>query len=199
MSDIRVIVVGSFNRKKAREVRAFLSGLPIEVRGLPDFPSVEPVNEDADSFIGNAAKKALGLARQLDMPVVADDSGLEVDALDGRPGVFSARYAGGRATDAERNRKLLREMAHLPPDRRTARFRCAVAFASPSEVLFTHEAACEGAISHEPRGRHGFGYDSVFVPRGYQNTFGELDPTVKSRTSHRGQAFRAFRAWLAGK
>jgi len=195
------IVVGSFNQAKAAEMAELLGGLPVRVRSLREFRGVHPVPEEGDTFTENARAKALGLARQIPdealLGLVADDSGLEVDALGGRPGVYSARYLGDQATDPERVQGILRELGDLPPESRTARFRCHVAFADARHVLLETEGVVEGRISFAAAGNFGFGYDPVFVPVGFDKSFGELGAEVKHRISHRAQALRLFRERLA--
>jgi len=191
-----MIYVGSMNAKKAREIRSLLAGLPVEVRPLPAAGIVE-IEETGTTFEENARLKALGLARQLNAWVMADDSGLEVDALDGRPGVYSARYAGPDATDEMLCVKLLGELADVPDERRTARFRCCIAFADPDGIVLETAGACEGSIARRRRGDNSFGYDPVFIPAGHGHTFGEMAPEEKHELSHRGKALRAFRRALA--
>ena len=199
------LVIATRNRHKTREIRAVL-GDGVQYLTLNDFPDAPTVVEDADTFPGNAAKKAEALARWLaDQPiahehrrisVLADDSGLEVDALNGAPGVVSARFAAldseqsANSTDTDNTAKLLRLRRDVPTPSRTARFRCAIALAKVGDAgpprLF--EGACEGCILDEPRGTNGFGYDPVFQPLGYAESFAELGETVKNRISHRARA-----------
>ena len=203
----RPIVVGSFNRAKAAEMAELLAGIHVPVRSLVDFPNVRPVPEDGKTFAENSRLKALGLAQQVMTPdllgVVADDSGIEVDALHGRPGVHSARYAGEDATNPERVRLLLSELGDLPPEKRTARFRCHVAFADAERILLETNGTIEGRISFAPAGDLGFGYDPVFIPLGYAKTFAELGAEVKQRISHRAVALHLFRneltQWLESR
>jgi XTP/dITP diphosphohydrolase len=158
----------------------------LELETLP-FP-VE-VDEDQETFAGNAWKKATEIAVATGIACLADDSGLEVDALGGRPGVFSARYSGEDATDASNNRKLLEELRGVADDRRTARFRCAIAVVDPGgRLLAATDGVCEGRIGHEPKGLHGFGYDPLFIPDGYSQTLAELGPETKNAISHRAKA-----------
>lgn len=184
------IVVGSRNPGKLREVRAALAGLPLELRGLADFPEALPAEETGASFPENARQKALGLARQLGLWVLADDSGLCVDALGGRPGVESARYVGPGASDAERVAKLLGELADVEPPRRGARFACALALASPEQVLLEVAGECRGRITRHPRGANGFGYDPVFFYPDFGATFAEVSTDAKNQVSHRGRALK---------
>jgi len=188
------LVVGTHNPKKLKEIRELLEGLAVELCSLEDFPDAPRVVEDGETFIENAIKKATTLADALGEWVVADDSGLEVDALGGRPGVHSARYAGDDQNDSRNIKKLLEELRGV--EERRARFRCAIALARPRELLFAVERSCEGTISTEPRGDYGFGYDPVFIPEGFDKTFAELGGEIKNKLSHRGKALRAFRTEL---
>ena len=195
------IVIGSFNAAKAAEMAVLLQDFHIPVKSLADCAAVGPVPEEGETFADNARAKALGLARQLPagglVGVVADDSGLEVDALDRRPGVRSARYLGETATYSEKMQGILRELADLHAEQRTARFRCAVAFADAEKVLLETEGVVEGRIALAPAGTFGFGYDPIFIPRGYNRTFAELGPEVKQEISHRAMALRRFQEALA--
>jgi len=167
--------------------------LGIEVRTLADFPDAGEVEEHGDTFAANAALKAGGYAARIGRWVLADDSGLAVDALEGRPGVYSARYAGANATDEDNNRLLLEELQGMPPERRTAHYVCRLALADPTGAIrATTEDYCHGRILTEPRGAHGFGYDPLFEIVEYRKTFGELDPVVKACLSHRARAIRAI-------
>jgi XTP/dITP diphosphohydrolase len=186
------LIIGTRNPGKRREIKELLKGLPLKLQGVEDYPDLPEIEEDGKTFQENAIKKATTLARLTGEWVVAEDSGLEVDALNGEPGVRSARYAGERATYAENNSKLLRAMEGVPPERRTARFRCVIALANPQGLLFLVEGECKGLISQEARGEEGFGYDPVFYPPGYGKTFAELGPQVKNQISHRAQALRKF-------
>lgn len=193
-------MVGSFNRAKAAEMAELLRGLEVPIRSVQEFPGVRPVPESGETFAENARRKARGLARQIGdaeiLGVVADDSGLEVDALGGRPGVRSARYVSESATDPERVRHLLEELDGLGAERRTARFRCHVALANAERVLIEAEGAVEGRIAFAPAGEYGFGYDPIFIPRGYDLTFGEIGADLKPRISHRAVALAALRERL---
>jgi len=191
------------NAKKAREMADLLKGLPVAVKPLPA-TGVRAVEEHGETFAENARGKALGFAAQLNACVVADDSGIEVDALGGRPGVRSARYGGPDISDEDRVRLLLAELKNVPDERRTARFRCFAVLAAPAcppeasgKVLIEAEGKVEGRINHAPRGRGGFGYDPVFVPQGFDCTFAEMPAAEKHKLSHRGQALRELRRKLA--
>jgi len=184
------ILVATTNEGKLREYERLLSGVPdLELETMGALGEPVEVVEDRDTFRGNAAKKASEIAAVAGMPCLADDSGLEVDALGGRPGVRSARYAGEDATDAENNHGLLEALRDVPEVQRTARFRCAIAVvdASGREVALV-EGTCEGRIAREPKGSHGFGYDPLFVPDGFTQTIAELGPETKDQISHRAKA-----------
>jgi len=187
------IVVGTRNPKKKSEIESLLQGLPVQLLTIADFPAAPEVDEDEPTLDGNARKKALVLAEALNEWVVADDSGLEVDALGGRPGVHSARYAGSDATDSDRCAKLLAELKGVPDESRAARFRCVIALANAGGVLFTAEGRCEGRITAAMHGAGGFGYDPVFYYPPLGRTFAQLSPDEKNSVSHRGKALRAFR------
>lgn len=186
----KVLLIGSGNRDKARELETLLAGTGWEVKSLKDFPEVDEPEEDADTFEGNALLKARYYGERFHLPCVADDSGIVVDALDGAPGVYSARYAGEGCTYADNNAKLLRELNGKVS--RAARFVCCAAFCDVNGETFTELGTCEGVIAPEPRGENGFGYDPIFIPDGYDQTFGELPPETKHDISHRGKAFRAL-------
>ena len=184
------LVIGTHNRKKGIEIAQILDASGLRLLTLDEFPDAPEPVEDADTLEGNAIKKATELADALGRMVAADDSGLEVDALGGEPGVFSARYGGEHGNDLRNIERLLREMKDVPPEKRTARFRTVVAVAVPGELLGTVEGALEGTIALEPRGSNGFGYDPVFIVSGLGATCAELAPDEKNSISHRGQAFR---------
>ncbi len=188
----RPIVLGSTNAGKLRELRQLLAGVPVEVRGLAAYPEAELPEETGETFAENARLKATALARQLGCWVLADDSGLCVDALGGRPGVRSARYAGDDATDERNVARLLDELAGVDGARRTATFVCVVVLASPERVLLEAEGRCEGRITRHPRGENGFGYDPVFFYPDFGATFAEVSAEAKNAVSHRGRALRAL-------
>ena len=186
------LVVATRNRHKTREIQHIL-GPEFKVRDLGVQPDVSEIRESGTSFEENAKLKALAASRQLPALVIADDSGLEVDALGGAPGIYSARYAGANATDRDKIDKLLRELERVraTDDRRHARFRCVVALARNGDLLGTFEGTVEGRITDTARGDSGFGYDPIFVPDGFEQTFGELSEEVKNTISHRAKAIRA--------
>lgn len=179
------IVAATANLHKVDEYRKLLEGQNVELKSLLDYPGFPGVEENGKSFIENAGIKALAACRYCDVPAFADDSGLEVEALDGRPGIYSARYA---PTDKERIARLLDEMKGQT--NRRARFVCAIAIAINGEVIESFEGEIKGTIVEAPRGESGFGYDPVFQPDGYDRTFGEMAPELKNRISHRANAFK---------
>src|SRR4029077_637036 len=187
------LVVATRNRHKTREIQHIL-GPEFNVRDLGAHPEVSEIRESGTSFEENAKLKALAVSKQLPALVIADDSGLEVDALGGAPGIYSARYAGANATDTDKIGKLLRELARVgaTEEGRRARFRCVVALARNGNLLGTFEGIVEGSIADEARGDSGFGYDPIFIPDGFEQTFGELPTEVKNTISHRAKAIRAL-------
>ena len=187
------LVVATRNRHKTREIQHIL-GPEFRVYDLGAHPEVSEIRESGTSFEENAKLKALTASRQLPALVIADDSGLEVDALGGAPGIYSTRYAGANATDTDKINKLLRELARVSAteDGRRARFRCVVALARNGNLLGTFEGIVEGSIADEARGDSGFGYDPIFIPEGLKQTFGELPTEVKNTISHRAKAIRAL-------
>ena len=187
------LVVATRNTHKTREIQQIL-GPDFRVRDLGAHPEVKEIVESGISFEENAKLKALTASKQLPAVVIADDSGLEVDALDGAPGIYSARYAGTNATDTDKIDKLLRELVcvRATEDGRRARFRCVVAAARNGNLLATFEGIVEGRIADNVRGVLGFGYDPIFVPDGFEQTFGELPAEVKNAISHRAKAVHAL-------
>jgi XTP/dITP diphosphohydrolase len=182
------LFIATRNRNKIRELEALLRDTELVLVSYRDFKDLPDVPEHGQTFRENATAKATALAKATGLLTIADDSGLEVDALDGRPGVLSARYAGPDATDKENNEKLLAELQGVPEGRRTARFRCAIALATADRLVAVVEGTCEGRIGLEERGREGFGYDPLFVKDGHVKTFAELPLEVKNRVSHRALA-----------
>ncbi|MDD3718520.1 MAG: XTP/dITP diphosphatase [Actinomycetota bacterium] len=190
------LALATGNRGKIREMRDLLAGLDIEVLARDDLEGWPALEEKGDTFEENAATKSLELSRWAGMPALADDSGLEVEALGGAPGVISARYAGAQGDDAANIARLLREMQGTPPEKRKARFVCVLVLASPGGQTLEIRETCEGAITTAPRGEGGFGYDPVFVPDGMERTMAELSLEEKNAVSHRGRALRRLRALL---
>ena len=186
------ILIATKNRGKLREVQDILAGLPVVWATLDQIPDLPDAVEDADTFAGNAERKAMHYARLTGLWTLADDSGLEVDALGGAPGVYSARYAGRQGDDAANNKQLIAQLAGVPPEQRTARFRCAVALAGPEGILATACGTFEGLIVDDPRGTNGFGYDPHFFVPELGMTAAQLPPEQKNRISHRAQALAAI-------
>ncbi len=191
MSRQPLLVVGTANRKKGLELTALVAPLWLELRTLADYPAAIAVDESGDTFAANAALKASEQARHLGQWVLADDSGLAVDALGGRPGVFSARYAGEAATDQDNNRRLLADLADVPLARRTAHYVCHATLSDPTGAIRAEaEDYCHGRILFAYEGSGGFGYDPLFEIVEYHRTFGQLSPAVKACLSHRARAMR---------
>jgi len=190
------LVLATGNRGKIREIRNLLSGLDIEILTCDDLEGWPDLVERGETFEENATSKALELSRWAGTPALADDSGLEVEALGGEPGVRSARYAGTQGDDAANIARLLREMEGVPDARRGARFVCVLILASPSGEIIEIRETCEGSVTTDPRGELGFGYDPVFVATGMDRTMAEMDLEEKNAISHRGKALRRLRALL---
>jgi XTP/dITP diphosphohydrolase len=185
------LMLATRNPHKVSEIAALLSDAGLTVLSFRDFPDLPEVEEDGETLEENAVKKAVTIAAVTGLPSLADDTGLEVDALGGAPGVVSARYAGPGATYDDNNRKLLKALAGVRPPRRTASFRCVVALAVPGKPVRTVEGRTDGVILEEPRGGEGFGYDPVFLPDGHDRTYAEMGAGEKNAVSHRGKAVRA--------
>jgi XTP/dITP diphosphohydrolase len=188
------LLVSTRNRHKLREVRTIL-GARFEVSDLSILPTMHEVEETGTSFEENADLKAVAASQLFEGWVIADDSGLEVDALGGSPGIYSARYAGETASDAENNALLLKNLREVPEQKRRARFRCVIVLARAGRKLAAFSGVVEGLIASSPRGGEGFGYDPLFVPDGFSETFGELPVATKNRLSHRSRALTQLRAW----
>ncbi|MGD9080486.1 MAG: XTP/dITP diphosphatase [Desulfobacterales bacterium] len=185
------LVIASGNPGKINEIKELLGRFAIEIKSLDDFGPIPEVEEDGETFEENAYKKASFTAKILGIPALADDSGLVVEALDGAPGVLSARYAGENATDEQRVAKLLNEMAGQT--NRKAAFECVLSIAVPSGPALTYEARCEGLIAQKPAGQNGFGYDPIFFYPPLNKTFGQMTIAEKSQVSHRGKALNEFK------
>ncbi len=190
MAPSPTLILASRNEKKIGEIQALLKPHGIFVTGISEYPDLRDVEEDQDTFQGNAEKKAREIARKVKQWTLAEDSGLCVDALGGEPGVFSARYAGETGSREERDRrnneKLIQALANVPLEKRSAHYVCHVAVADPAgDIRLNQEATCNGRIIDEPRGTNGFGYDPHFLILEYHRTFGELSPLVKNKLSHR--------------
>jgi len=200
------IVLATRNKKKVEEIKRIVAGMPISLYSLDDFPDCPDVNEDEDTFESNAVKKAVAVSKYTGMIALADDSGLEVYALNGAPGVLSARYAGENADDRKNFEKLLNEMRSIPDEKRGARFACCIALVFPvgdstlrDGKVETFMGYSEGSIGKEPKGSNGFGYDPVFYPAGYKRTFAEMGDAEKDAISHRGRALRDVQRHLGEK
>ena len=189
----RTIVLASRNKKKTREVTEILAMVGFTVLPVSDFPNVGEVEEDGLTFAENAAKKASQVARELNQWVIGEDSGMIVDALNGAPGIYSARYSGEGATDERNNAKLIADLADVPDGKRGAGYLCSVALSNPAgEIRIACEGTCRGRILREANGDGGFGYDPYFLIPEYHLTFGQLSSVVKHRLSHRARAFAKF-------
>ncbi len=193
----REIVIASRNKGKVVEIRQIFAELPAHLTCLADYASAPEIHEDGTSYSENARKKAIAFARATGQLALSDDSGLEVDALNGRPGIHSARYSGEKATDASNNEKLLMELDAIPEDKRGARYRAVVVVADPEgRVLAEAEGTCEGVIGREYRGDAGFGYDPLFIVPEFGKTMAELGLEIKNRISHRAVALARMRESL---
>ncbi|HVF47532.1 MAG TPA: RdgB/HAM1 family non-canonical purine NTP pyrophosphatase [Pyrinomonadaceae bacterium] len=192
------LLIATSNAGKLNELSSKLSSANIEAHGLTEFPHIREIDESGTTFLENAMLKAAGYAKQTGLLSLADDSGLEVRALDDRPGVLSARYGGTSLGFAARIELLLSELDRTNDPARLARFSCAMAVADASgAILFISEGICGGRISRDPRGSGGFGYDPIFVPDGFDQTFGELPQTIKQEISHRARALEPIISFLA--
>jgi XTP/dITP diphosphohydrolase len=191
------LVLATRNTGKVREIAAIYAGLGARLSGLAEWPALGELAENGDTYAENAAGKALAVARATGLPALADDSGLEVDALGGAPGVRSRRLLDDAASDDARNAYLLKQLAGVPAPRRTARYRAVIALATPDGRVETFEGVCEGAIAKQPRGAGGFGYDPIFEIARDGRTMAEVPPEVKNEISHRARALRAARSAVA--
>ena len=192
MNNTVTLVIATRNQGKLKEISDLLKDYPVDIKSLDDFGPIPEVVEDGDTFEENAYKKASFTARVLGFPALADDSGLAVEALDGAPGVHSARWAGENATDADKCAKLLSALEGRPE--RRAAFECVISIAVPGGPALTYEGRCEGEITTTPSGENGFGYDPVFYYAPYKKTFAEIPREQKSRVSHRGKALKEVQA-----
>lgn len=191
MDETTTLVIATRNSGKTSEIRAILDGYPVEIKNLDDFGPIPEIDEDGTTFEENAYKKASFAARVLGFPTLADDSGLSVAALDGAPGIYSARFAGPDATDEQRCRLLLKKLENAPD--RSAAFECAISIALPTGQALTYEGRCEGVITEKPSGQSGFGYDPVFFYPPAGKTFAQMSPDEKNRVSHRGRALEELK------
>jgi XTP/dITP diphosphohydrolase len=196
-SQMKTLLLATTNKSKLSELRGLLAQAPVHLQDLSAFSNIAKAEETALTFLDNAVNKARYYAGYAEAWTLADDSGLEVDCLDGRPGVFSARYAGPGASDAEKISKLLAEMESKGLVARDARFTCAVALSDPNaNIVFSCLQFCPGRIADKPSGSNGFGYDPVFIPQGYEQTFAELPSEIKHVFSHRARALKMFSSFL---
>lgn len=187
------------NEGKIKEMKELLSELDIELITSDDLGGVPEVIEDGETLTENALKKAKTLADYTELTTIADDTGLLVDVLDGKPGVHSARYAGEEATDQENNQKLLKDLAGVLEKERTARFKTVMALVKPAGEDKIVKGTCEGHIATGPAGENGFGYDPLFIPVGYDKTLAQLEPEIKNQISHRGEALEKMKYYLEAK
>jgi len=191
------LVVATRNKKKLKEIQHMLKGLGLELSSLADYKNLPRIIEDGSTFKDNAIKKAIAIAKYLNKLTIGEDSGLEVEALSGHPGVYSSRYSGKGATDKKNNRKLIEELEGLALYRRRARYVCAVALANGDGLIGVVQGTCSGLITDKERGRAGFGYDPLFLIPKFKKTFGELGLDIKHKMSHRFRAFKELRKLLA--
>jgi XTP/dITP diphosphohydrolase len=189
---VTILVIATTNKNKVKEFQEILKDFPVTLRSLSDFGPLPEAIEDGETFDDNAYKKALHTARILGLPAIADDSGLVVEALDGAPGVYSARYAGDKATDKENVNKLLQDMRGVK--NRNASFQCVLSIAVPSGPALTYEGSCKGVLLEEPKGESGFGYDPIFFFEELSKTFAECTAEEKNKVSHRGKALAELKA-----
>jgi XTP/dITP diphosphohydrolase len=193
----KIICIATRNLDKVREMVPMLAPF-WEVKSSDDYPDLDDVEETGDSFLANATLKAVSTSENVPDYVLADDSGLECDALDGAPGVFSARYGGIPSSAEQNNAKLLQELARVhatTPQQRAARYRCVLVLAREGVMLGSFDGVCEGTMALTPKGTSGFGYDPLFIPQGYARSFGQLTDKTKANLSHRAQALKKFVAW----
>jgi XTP/dITP diphosphohydrolase len=187
---VKQLLLATRNQHKKRELQELLSGMPVDILTLEDIGPMAEVEEDGSTFEANAVKKACAIAKSSGILSLADDSGLEVDALQGEPGVLSARFAGEEASDEANNRKLLRLLESIPDNKSTARFVCVIAICNPPSEVTTVRGECAGKITRSPAGSGGFGYDPLFIPCGYNLTFAQLSAAEKNKISHRSVALK---------
>ena len=193
------LLIATNNAGKVRELASLLAGVPIRLKNLAGLDGICEIEETGSTFRENAEIKAAGYAIQSGVWSLADDSGLEVAALGGAPGVYSNRYAGEGASDAAKMRKILDQLAAVPDAARDARFVCAMSIADDTgKIVFTAEGSCPGTLANQPRGTNGFGYDPIFVPDGFDRTFGELSGDIKQQISHRARAIKEIIRYLHG-
>lgn len=193
---MKELVVATKNKGKLREIKELLTGINVIITSLADYPGAPEIIEDGATFRENALKKAVTIAAYTNQLTMGEDSGLEVEALNNAPGIYSARFSGENATDGDNNRKLMEALIGVPPEKRAARYRCCIALVDDDETIDIVEGECPGMITTQARGTNGFGYDPYFLIPKYNKTFGELDPSIKSKMSHRAYALQALRQTL---
>lgn len=196
---MKEIMIATRNSGKVSEFKQLFDEYGIKVKSLLDIDDLPDVEETGSTFTENAQLKAEQIAMQLQKPVLADDSGLQIDALGGKPGVFSARYAGDMTNDVRNYEKVLEEMKDVEEKKRTARFVCVLAMTIPGERTIFKEGFCEGKIAQQPIGTNGFGYDPIFIPKGYERTMAQLEDREKNTISHRYHALLQLKKWLDAK
>ncbi|WP_422123022.1 XTP/dITP diphosphatase [Planococcus sp. X10-3] len=195
---MKEIIIATKNKGKAKDFEALLEPMGYKVLTLHDVAPHLDVEETGDTFEANAILKAETIAQELQATVIADDSGLEIDALDGEPGVYSARYSGEEKNDDSNIDKVLQKMVQVPAAEKTARFRCVLALASPGQETIIFEGTCEGLIADERKGDNGFGYDPIFYVPALEKTMAEMEPAEKAAVSHRGNAIRELGKAMPG-
>ncbi|MCM8770321.1 MAG: RdgB/HAM1 family non-canonical purine NTP pyrophosphatase [Candidatus Omnitrophica bacterium] len=196
MAGLTELVVATRNKKKLREIKDLLKGLPLKITSLADYPYAPRIIENGRTFQENARKKALKIAAFTGKLTLGEDSGLEVEALDGRPGIHSSRFSGKNKSDLQNNLKLLRLLAGIPLTKRKARYRCCVALADKKGLVFEAEGSCSGLIGFKMQGDSGFGYDPLFVIPKYKKTFAQLGERLKHKMSHRSRALEKLRRFI---
>ena len=190
------LVIATKNKGKLLEIRELLDDLPIKVTSLADYPDAPEIIEDGKTFAQNAIKKAATIAIYTKKLTLGEDSGIQVKALKNKPGVYSARFSGDNATDKKNNLKMLRMLKGVPNEKRQAKYRCFAALVDKSGIVDVINGTCSGFITEKSRGKNGFGYDPLFLISRYDKTFGELDPVIKSKISHRSRAMKKLRKSL---
>ena len=190
------LLIATKNKGKVREIKVLLKGLPLKITSLADYPDIPPVEEDGQTFIQNALKKAVTAALYTGKLTLGEDSGLEVKALNNAPGIYSARFSGVGATDEKNNRKLLRSLKKIPLNKRQVQYRCAAALVDKKKIIAVTSGTVKGLIGSKEKGTNGFGYDPLFIVPKYQKTFGELPDEIKAQISHRARALRKIKKSL---
>lgn len=193
---MRELIVATKNKGKLREIKSLLDGMGFNVTSLADYPGAPDILEDGKSYKENALKKARVISEYTKKLVLGEDSGIEIEALGNRPGIYSARFAGEQATDNDNNKKMIRLLEGVKDNKRAARYRCYAALVDGEKIVGVVSGSCKGYITQNPRGTNGFGYDPYFLIKKYNKTFGELDPSIKSAMSHRARAFRKVKKLL---